>query len=139
MADPFLLGALRRGKRVEEFLGPVGGGEVPGVRYVEVRPAGQNFEVILHIVEDVGHATFMDLVEFPALNSEDDEEEFGRVIATADDPPTALATAERRSGAVRERWVNEGIVQAEYADFVQAGRPSNSSPDGYPWPVWSVT
>jgi hypothetical protein len=36
--------------------------------------------------------------------------------------------------AVRGRWVNQGIVQDEYRDFVRAGRPSGTSPDGHPWP-----
>jgi hypothetical protein len=79
-------------------------------------------------------ARFFDLVEFPPFDTDDDEEEFGRLVATAEDPSTALTTAEKITGAVPGRWVNESMVQAEYADFVQAGRPTDRSPDGHPWP-----
>jgi hypothetical protein len=36
--------------------------------------------------------------------------------------------AEQRAGAERGRWVNEGVVQDEYGDFVRAGRPWASPP-----------
>lgn len=135
LAEPFVLGALRRGRCVEQFLGPVGTPERPGIRYVEVRPVGGAFEIVLHTRRDVGHQGFVDVGEFPALDADDDEEEFGRLVATASDPLTALATAEHRTGAIRARWVNAGVVQDEYSDFVRAGRPSDASPDGHPWPV----
>lgn len=133
LAEPFALGALRRGRSVEQFLGPAGTPERPGIRYVEVRPVEGAFEIVLHTLQDVGHEGFVDLGEFPALEADDDEE-FGRLIATADEPRAALATAEHRTAAVRARWVNAGVVQDEYVDFVRAGRPSDASPDGHPWP-----
>ncbi|MGW5059429.1 hypothetical protein ACWEQ2_19245 [Streptomyces sp. NPDC004096] len=55
------------------------------------------------------------MVEFPPLDPDDDEE-FGRLVATRDSPPTALASAEEVTGALREKWVNVGMVQAEYHD-----------------------
>ncbi|MGW0577931.1 hypothetical protein ACWD25_18605 [Streptomyces sp. NPDC002920] len=134
LADAFVVGALKRGRPVEQFLGPIGASDRPGVHYVEVRPAKASYEVYVHTVEDVGHERFFDLVEFPPFDTDDDEEEFGRLVATAEDPSTALTTAEKITGAVPGRWVNESMVQAEYADFVQAGRPTDRSPDGHPWP-----
>ncbi|MFI9772769.1 hypothetical protein ACIHJG_38920 [Streptomyces sp. NPDC052415] len=131
----FALGALRRGRPIEQFLGPAGSPERPGVRYIELRPVKFRYEIYLHIVEDVGHETFVDVVEFPPLCTDDEEEEFGRLVATRDDPLAALAAAEDITGAARGRWVNAGLVQDEYHDYVMAGRPTNSSPDGNPWPV----
>ncbi|MFF3565401.1 hypothetical protein ACFYXS_35695 [Streptomyces sp. NPDC002574] len=135
LTESFALGALRRGRPIEQFLGPAGSPERPGIRYIEVRPAKTHYEIYLHTLEDVGHETFGDVVEFPPLNTDDDEEEFGRLVATRDDPLGALAAAEDVTGAGRGRWVNAGLVQAEYFDYVMAGRPANNSPDGHPWPV----
>ncbi|MEU8976716.1 hypothetical protein AB0D11_47635 [Streptomyces monashensis] len=135
LAESFALGVLRRGRPVEQFLGPAGSPEHPGIHYVEVRPAKTHYEIFLHNLEDVGHDSFADLVEFPPLDPDDEEEEFGRLVATRDDPLVALAAAEDATGAVRGRWVNAGVVQDEYRDYVMAGRPPNSSPDGHPWPM----
>ncbi|MFG2869552.1 hypothetical protein [Streptomyces sp. NPDC048338] len=103
------------------------------MRYVEVRPAKTSYEVYLHTVEDVGSASFLDLGEFPPLDPDDEDDEFGRLLGMAEDPLTALIAAEQRSGADRGRWVNENVVQDEYGDFVRAGRPQGASPDGHPW------
>ncbi|MFJ9339455.1 hypothetical protein ACIRP0_09200 [Streptomyces sp. NPDC101733] len=135
LAEPFILGALRRGRPVEQFLGPVYGAERPGVRFLEVRPKAARFEILLHTVEDVGHETFLDLAEFPPLDQDADEEEFGRLVTAADDPLAALEAAENGTGAIRQHWVNATMSQDEYADFVRAGRPRHSSPDGHPWPA----
>ena len=120
---------------MEQFLGPAGSPDRPGIRYVEVRPAKTHYEVFVHTLEDVGHDTFADLVEFPPLDPDNEEEEFGRLVATGDAPLTALAAAEDITGAARERWVNASVVQDEYHDYVLAGRPVDSSPDEHPWPV----
>ncbi|WP_217554024.1 hypothetical protein [Streptomyces sp. GbtcB6] len=135
LAEPFALGALRRGRPVEQFLGPAGPPQRPGIRYAEVRPAKTRYEILLHTLQDVGHETFADLVEFPPLAPDDEEEESARLVATRDDPLAALTAAEDLTGAVRGRWVNAGLVQDEYHDYVMAGRPAHSSLDGHPWPV----
>ncbi|MBO1332245.1 hypothetical protein [Streptomyces sp. VRA16 Mangrove soil] len=45
LTEQFLLGALHRGRTVEQFLGPCGGPDRPKVAYVEIRPAEGRFEV----------------------------------------------------------------------------------------------
>jgi hypothetical protein len=90
------------------------------VRYVEVRAARTSFEVCLHAVEDVGGDGFFDLGEFPPFDSDDEAGEFGRLLGRTEDPLAALIVAEQRTGTGRDRWVNEGIVQVEYGDFVWA-------------------
>ncbi|MFF4113664.1 hypothetical protein ACFY0P_09250 [Streptomyces sp. NPDC001714] len=134
LTEAFVVGALKRGRPVEQFLGPIGAPGRPGVTYVEVRPAKASYEVYVHTVEDVGHDKFFDLVEFPPFDADADEEEFGRLIATTEDPSAALTAAQEATGAVPGKWVNESMVQDEYADFVRAGRPADQSPDGLPWP-----
>ncbi|MGW1760668.1 hypothetical protein [Streptomyces mirabilis] len=93
------------------------------------------FEVFLHTLEDVGTETFFDLVEFPPLDPDDEEEERGRLIASADDALDALTAAETNTGPVRGRWVNESVAQDECRDFVRAGRLTDASPEGHPWPA----
>ncbi|MFD8790767.1 hypothetical protein [Streptomyces vinaceus] len=132
LAEAFVLGALRRGRPVEQFLGPIHAAERLGVRYVEVRPQAGRYEIFLHTVEDVGHENFLDLAEFPPLDQDSEEEDFGRLATAAPDPLAALEAAENGTGAVRQRWVNATMAQDEYADFVRAGRPRHSSPDGTP-------
>ncbi|SNS20855.1 hypothetical protein [Actinacidiphila glaucinigra] len=134
LAESFIVGALRRGRSVEQFLGPIGSSERRGVTYVEVRPTKAAYEVYVHAVEDVGHEAFWDLEEFPPFDVESEEETFGHLLAQAEGPQAALVTAEAATRALRTRWVNEGVVQDEYRDFVRAGRPAVTAPDGQPWP-----
>ncbi|MFF3844922.1 hypothetical protein [Streptomyces sp. NPDC002328] len=124
---------MRRGRSVEQFLGPVGSSDRPGVRYAEVRAARTSYEVWVHAVEDAGHEGFLDLDAFPPFDQDAEEEDFGQLLGRAEDPQVALVLAEERTGAVRGRWVSPGVVQDEYRDFVRAGRPSGTSPDGHPW------
>lgn len=131
LAEAFIVGALKRGCSVEQFLGPAGSPGGPGVRYVEVRPARGAYEVYVHAVLDREPPTF-DLDSLPPL-VDDDEESFGLLVAATDDPDTALATAEAGTGAVRARWVNQSMAADEYRDYVLSGRPSEA-PDGRPWP-----
>jgi hypothetical protein len=121
LIESFALGALRRGRSIEQFLGAVRESATPGVRWVEVVPVSAGYRVILYTVEDVGGEHFCDLGEFPPL-SPGDEEYFGEEVATTVEAPDALAMAEERTGAVQGRWVNHGIAQDEYLDFVRAGR-----------------
>jgi 2,4-dienoyl-CoA reductase-like NADH-dependent reductase (Old Yellow Enzyme family) len=135
LTESFAVGALNRGRPVEQFLGPVATSDRSGVSYVEVRPVRGAYELYVYTVEDVGHEGFFDLIEFPPFDADAEEEDFGRLVATVQDPMSALDAAEEIAGAVRARWVNEGMVQDEYADFVRAGRPLSASPDGLPWPT----
>ncbi|MCF2531659.1 hypothetical protein [Yinghuangia soli] len=134
LAESFILSALGRGKSVEQFLGPVGTLDRPGVGYVEVRPAGHGYEAWLHRAIDADGATW-DLTSLPPLAAEGNagEEDFGLHLLTATDPLDAVAAAEARTGAVRARWVNETKAGDEYRDYVLAGRPA-TAPDGAPWP-----
>ena len=125
LTERLLLGALRRGCSVEQFLGACGTPHRPGVRHAEVRPADGRFEVWLHEAEDVGGENFLDLTGFPPLDPDDEETEFGRLLGTARDPAAALRIAAQHCGTGPERWVNQGVVQDEYRDFVRAGRPGS--------------
>ncbi|MEV5753161.1 hypothetical protein AB0L00_35540 [Actinoallomurus sp. NPDC052308] len=120
LADSFALGALQRGKAIAQFLGSSRAEERRVViSWVEVHPVRDGFAVVLHVAEDVGGEHFADLWEFlPA----DPDDEFGRQIGQADDAGAAMSLAEELTSAVRGHWVNLGVVQDEYLDYVRGER-----------------
>ena len=124
LVEDFAVGALNRGRSIEQFLGSAGEPDNPGIRWVEIVPSRSGFKVILHTSRDVGGEHFADLVEFPPLE-DSDQETFGQELATVSDPHDALSAAHQRAGAVLDRWVNQGIAGHEYLDYVRAGRPSS--------------
>ncbi|WP_329127054.1 hypothetical protein [Streptomyces sp. NBC_01465] len=132
LAGPFLLSVLKRGRAIEQLLGPSESPDRIGVSYVEVRPAEGNYEIYLHAVLDTEPQTY-DLVSLPPL-FDAEEEDFGLLVATTSDPAAALDAAADRTGAVRERWVNQSMAGDGYRDYVLAGRPGQA-PDGRPWPT----
>jgi hypothetical protein len=70
---------------------------------------------------------------FPPLDADAGGEEFDRLVAVTQDPSNAMAAAEEATGAVRERWVNENIVQK--IRRLRSSRPAlEPVPDGHPWP-----
>ncbi|MFE6156150.1 hypothetical protein [Streptomyces sp. NPDC057889] len=121
LVETFAVGALRRGQGIEQFLGAVQGAESPAIRWVGIESTKRGYEVTLHVVEDVGSETFCDLLEFPPLDPDD---VFGQTLAVTDDAAVAMAEAERRTGAVRQCWVNVGMAGDEYLDYLRAGRPT---------------
>ncbi|WP_333778848.1 hypothetical protein [Streptomyces sp. IBSBF 3136] len=121
LVETFAVGALRRGQGIEQFLGPVQGAGTPAIRWVGIESTKRGYEVTLHVVEDVGSENFYDLLEFPPLDPYD---QFGQTLAVTDDAAGAMTEAERRTGAVRHRWVNAGLAGDEYVDFLRAGRPA---------------
>jgi hypothetical protein len=119
----FALGALRRRKAIEQFLGPVEVDGVAGVRWVAVSPSAGRYSVTVHTVQDLGDDQFLDMANLPPLGLVDEEYAGqGRELGRHDDPAAAVELAERLAGAVPERWVNFGVVGEEYADFVRSRR-----------------
>ncbi|MCM1972975.1 hypothetical protein [Streptomyces sp. G1] len=132
LAEPFILRALARGRSVEQFLGPAGSPERRGIRWVELQPVRGTYEVYLHVALDC-EPLVGDLDSLPPL-FDSEEEDFGLLLSTENDPLAALDAAETQAGAVRERWVNQSMAGDEYRDYVVARRPA-MAPDGRPWPV----
>lgn len=118
-----IVSAFRRGVSVEQFLGqsPVDAGHI---RHVELRPSEGKIEIWVHDVEDIGNDEYLDLYDFPCLNSNSPKVP----VATFSDPQVAIAYASTLLAADQDRWVNQGVVQSEYVDFIRAGKPSR-------WPV----
>jgi hypothetical protein len=119
----FAIGALRRGKEIEQFIGPVGSSGAPGIRWVSVWPSGGRYVVSVHDVEDLGDEAFRDLSEFPPLDPDGEEVAgLGREVAGSMDESEAIELAERLAGARPDRWMNAGVAGDDYADFLRARR-----------------
>jgi len=116
-------GSLRRSSSVEQFLG-----QSPAapdfLRHVELRPSDGLIEVWVYDVEDIGSEDYLDLYAFPWLEPEGPD---GPVV-TFQDPQDAIVYASVHFAADPARWVNVGVAQSEYLDYILAGRPSR-------WPV----
>ncbi|WP_225210016.1 hypothetical protein [Xanthomonas bonasiae] len=90
------------------------------VRHVELRPAKGGIEVWVHDVEDIGNEDYLDLYDFPYLEPDGPD----APVALFADPQDALAYASTSLAADPAHWVNQGIVQSEYLDYIRAGRPA---------------
>jgi hypothetical protein len=111
--------ALGRGREIEQFLGGSVDGEVSSITSITISPRGDAFGVSVHEVLDVGSEDFLDVSEFPPI----DEGEYvgeGRSLGTAASPADAIALAESIVAARPDRWVNQGMVGDEYADYRQS-------------------
>ena len=115
--------AFRRGKSVEQFLGrsPADAGYI---RHVELRPSNESIEVWVYDVEDIGSEEYLDLYDFPYLEPDGPD----GPVATFPGPQTAVKYASTSLATDHARWVNPGVAQSEYLDYIRAGRPSR-------WPV----
>jgi hypothetical protein len=120
----FALGALRRGKPIEQFLGPVEVDGVAGIRWVAVTPwSDGRLRVSLHTVGDPDDDSIGDLANLLSLDPVDEDYVGeGRELGSVDEPPDAIELAQRETGAAPDRWVNAGVVGEEYGDFVRARR-----------------
>ncbi|GAA2097429.1 hypothetical protein GCM10009801_67750 [Streptomyces albiaxialis] len=120
LTPAFALGALRRGRQVEQFLGVIEGDAdrygCQGLRWIALSPGRTGIAVTVCDVEDVGSGAFLDITEFPPLDPDEDEP-WGRRFALVDTPEEALRVAERDLAADPGRWVNQGVVCDEYRDF----------------------
>lgn len=114
---------FRRGKSVEQFLGrsPTDAGYI---RHVELRPSSGLIEIWVYDVEDIGSEEYTDLYDFPYLEPDGPD----APVASFPDPQSAVDYASRALAADATRWVNLGVAQDEYLDYIRAGRPTR-------WPV----
>nr|CAP48879.1 putative integron gene cassette protein [uncultured bacterium] len=110
---------LRRGKSVEQFIGrsPDFAGHI---RIIELRPSQESIEVWVYDFEDIGTENFLDLYEFPFA----DQDRADNPAATFSNPESALSFAAESFAADSARWVNSGVSESEYLDYIRAGRPS---------------
>lgn len=112
--------AMRRGMSVEQFLGR-GSEDNAAIRHVELRPTKEAIELWVYDVEDIGSEDDLDLYDFPYLLPDGP----AGPVATFADPQDAIAYASASLAAAPSRWVNAGVAQSDYLDYIAAGRPLN--------------
>lgn len=110
--------SLRRGKSVEQFLGR-SPADADCIRYVELRPSNGLIEIWVYDVEDIGGEEYFDLYDFPNLEPDGPDSP----VATFKEPQAAVVYASASLTADLTRWVNLGVAQSEYLDYIRAGRP----------------
>ncbi|MFD0684316.1 hypothetical protein [Actinomadura fibrosa] len=121
------LGALRRGRAIEQLLGGFEEDGRRGVRYARIQPATDGVcYVTCTAVEDTVELDRYSGLLYPsddAFYPEDENREGARTIGTAATPEAAIALAERELNADARWWVNHGMLGYEYRDYVERGRP----------------
>jgi len=122
LAEPFIRSALNLGRAVEQFLGGFTDGEDPAIRWLALRQDGSGVVVSLYEALDEGGEDWMDVYEFTRANGDPDEPEEPSAEHPCDSLEEALALAADLYGAAPDRFVNEGMVQDEYLDFVRRQR-----------------
>ncbi|GAA1786563.1 hypothetical protein GCM10009682_05870 [Luedemannella flava] len=119
----FALGALRRGKGIEQFLG---GTEVNGeraVRWVAISPMNGQYRISLHTVQDLDDDRAGDLSEFLSLDPADEVYVGeGRELGTSVDEEEAILLAERFASAAPDHWVNYAVAGEDYMDYIRNRR-----------------
>ncbi|MFC4148586.1 hypothetical protein ACFO0M_20215 [Micromonospora mangrovi] len=119
----FAVGALRRGKGIEQFLGVARVAETAAIRWVAVNPWGDRYRVSVHTVEDPADENFRDLANLLSLDPlNEDYVGQGRELALVASESEAIEQAETLTGARPDRWVNFGVAGEDYADLVRSGR-----------------
>ncbi|GLY83389.1 hypothetical protein [Actinoallomurus iriomotensis] len=124
LTRPFTEGTLRRGREVEQLLEAFEQDGRRGLRWASISPPTRShgFIVGLHTVEDLDDTYRLTVDEYPSFH-ETDEEDFGQTIGETKSANEAIDLAARELGADPARWVNQGVLQDEYNDYVKQGRP----------------
>lgn len=91
------------------------------VRWIELRPTNAGIQVWNYVVPDLGDEC-LDLYAQASVELEP--------LAIAPDATRALALAHLELGADPDRWVNQGVSQDEFLDFLRAERPIQWPPAG---------
>ena len=102
--------ALKRNKSVECFLGATAEGQIS---WLSLTPNFGAYELWRFDAFDDGSEDYLDVYSFEMV-----EPDFLDPLRVFDGVSEALAYAEENHSADKSRWVNEALVQDEYADLL---------------------
>jgi len=117
LSAPLLRAALDRGKSIEQFLGSYDCSAGPAIRYAVITGRPEGFVLSVYEALDPRQPGHLDIYSFPEAdpNLELGESAWSECFSTVD---AALKAASERWGASLERWVNQGVCQSEYSDYL---------------------
>ena len=109
--------ALQRGCYVEQLISPTTINDAVVLRWLELRATDDRFTLTLYEVFDDGSEDFLDVYSFEQVSP--DEEPVRHSFFTLNE---ALSFAETSYSAPRDRYVNQAVIQDEYADYLRNTR-----------------
>lgn len=109
-----MLAALRRGASIEQMLTSALD-ESGTISWLRTVASGSGIVLRFHHDMDDGNDHLFDVSVFRPVD-EDDEDGMGRLVGEYPDATTMLRAA-TRLGSRMDRWVNESVIDAEYADL----------------------
>jgi len=113
--------ALNRGKSIECFLGSCERDGQCGIKWLSASRCGESVRLAIFETADFGSEDHLDLYEFGPLNptleldEPDEEKMFDNFRLLVDEVEAMFPSS-------TARFVNEGIIQDEYSDFIARGR-----------------
>ena len=109
--------ALQRGRYVEQLISPTRTDNATILRWLELRSTDDRFTLTLYEVFDDGSEDYLDVYSIEQASP--DEEPVRHSFSTLDE---ALLFAESSYSAPRTRYVNQAVIQDEYADYLRNAR-----------------
>src|SRR5690348_14768383 len=108
---------LAIGRGIEQFLAPRQADNYRALRWLSIKKDGHQgkFLVTRFEVFDEGDPEHLDIYSFSYVNPDEPFVEHSDIST----PEAALLVAREKFGADPERFVNAGVVQDEYADFLK--------------------
>lgn len=119
LTESNLQSALQQGRSVEQFISPSRINAATILRWLELRGTDHRFTLTLYEVFDDGSEDYLDIYSFEQASP--DEGPVRYCFSTLEE---ALAFAESSYSAPRNRYVNQAVLQDEYADFLRSARNS---------------
>jgi hypothetical protein len=110
------VGTPDRGRPIEQLLAQSATDQTV-IEWLRLSPQASGVTLVQHRVRDVGSVDFMDVYEFPPVDPDEEHGE-GTLLATFVGSAKAVA-ASVTHGARPDRWVNDGVIQDEYADLTR--------------------
>jgi hypothetical protein len=115
LSEQQALAALHRGAAIEQMLTRA---ETPStIEWLRLSPGASGVVMTRHRVEDLRGMDRLDIYEFPSVDPDEAHGE-GAVLGRFARGVEALAESATH-GAHPDRWVNDGVIQDEYADLIR--------------------
>jgi hypothetical protein len=117
LTEPNIHSALQRGRCVEQLISPRRVNDATYLRWLELHATDEQFTLTLYEVFDDGSDDYLDVYSFEQVSPGEDPVRHS--FATLDE---ALAFAHASYSAPQDHYVDQGVIQDEYADYLRNHR-----------------